>query len=369
MIIDKGLVTFFEISECGLYEALKKNRTSLPVGMGLKDTLEGIINWAKGRSFENTLPVDIPEESSRKPILFKSYEIDQNTGDFILVFWECMGESDGTVGAVVSNSSFGDSSDDTVNIASEEHDGRKLTPGHPMYYWFIPEYGVFASINFGHSTANTEGVASYIRAAIRHRVSSSYRKVIEKTNDQGEREIKQIFFRDNDGKSLKYLFNHHMVDIQVHNIDLDAEANKITHLVVKERISKNKTTTRDPAFKLWGKVESAVTARQLLTRDVEVVSETRTTGNELRSLLKLYNQEMQQGNSGVDIGFRTSYESKTTRWFSRYLSRPHLRLDKAQKKNRASYTAKYVLKQLSTQRDDLLKNVTNELQERKANGR
>lgn len=364
---DKGLITFFELEACGLYPAMIKNRSENAVAMGLADTLEGIINWAKDRYFEDTLPVDIDPSSPRNPVLLKSFHHDKDTGDYLFIFWECLSDSDGKVGAVVSGSTVGDSSDDTVNIASDEHNGRKLTPGHPMYYWFIPSLNIFATINFPHSSVSTEGVASYFRAAIKHRVTSTYRKVSEEIDENGVDSVKQVTFRDSKNKSLKYLFNQHMIDINLGSLDLESEAKKITHIVVKETVSKNKKTERDTAFTLWGRTEQTHKAPQPVSRSVEVITETRTDGKGLKELLKLYSEERTLRSDEIDIGFRTSYESKTTTWFGKYLNRPYFVVKKSKKGTRAAYTAVYLLEELIRQRNSILQNVVYEFDDRVSN--
>lgn len=363
MIIDKGLVTFFELKGCGFYPVLKKNRTETPVGFALEETLDGIIKWAEGRNFQDTLPVDIPPDSNKQPVLLKSFRRDEKTGDYLFVFWQCMSENDGKVGAVVSDSTVGDSSDDTVNIASDEHNGKKLTPGHPMYFWFIPEFNVFATINFGHSTVNTEDVASYIRAAIRQRVESKFRKIITEKDENNVDQVKQLLFRSEDGKALNYIFNQHMIDIQIDNIDLDAEAKRVTHLVVKEYISKNVTTERDEALKLWGMSRSKIKNKPL-RQEVETVTQISASGQELRDILQLYYDQRAATGGEIDIGYRTSYTSKTTTWFSRYLSRPHLQMDKSKRIGRASYRAIDLLAEVTLHRDWLLTNVKYEFSNR-----
>jgi hypothetical protein len=366
-MIDKGLVTFFELKACGHYPAMIKNRSDTAVAMTLIDTLEGVISWARGRPFTDTLPVDIDPCSSRHPILLKSFKHDEKTGDYLFIFWECLGDNDGKVGAVVSDSMVGDSSDDTVNIASDEHEGRKLTPGHPMYYWFIPSLNIFATINFPHSSVSTEGVASYFRDAMKHRVISDYRKVTSELDENGVDSVKQVTFRDSNNKSLKYLFNQHMMDINLGSLDLESEAKKITHIVVKEIISKNQTTERDTAFTLWGRAEKTHRSPQPVSRSVEVITETRTDGKGLKELLQLYSNERSIRSNEIDIGYRTSYETKTTNWFGRYLNRPYFIADKTKKGTRAAYTAEYLLEDLTKQRDSILQNVIYEFRDRASN--
>jgi hypothetical protein len=366
VIEDKGLVTFFELDGCGFYPTLKSKRTNKALGFDLKETLDGIISWVDGRSFQDTLPVDIAPESDRQPILFKSYCKNEDTGDYLFVFWQCMNESDGKVGAVVSDSTVGDSSDDTVNIASDEHNGKKLTPGHPMYFWFIPEFNVFAPINFGHSTVNTDDVASYIRAAVRQRIKSKFRKIITEEDENGVVNIKQVLYRDDKNNSLNYVFNQRMIDIQIDNINLDDEAKRVTHLVIKEYISKNTTTQRDHALKVWGLTRKKL-KQTLVRQEVETITEIRASGQELRDLLTLYYTQRAETGGEVDIGYRTSYLSKTTTWFSKYLSRPHLIMDRSKRLVRASYRSADILDELTIQRGWLLRNVKCEFTNRVSN--
>ncbi|TOG14945.1 hypothetical protein, partial [Vibrio parahaemolyticus] len=44
--------------------------------------------------------------------------------------------------------------------------GKKLIYGAPMYFWYIPEKNLVASIKFPHSTVNTEEMCWYIKRSI-----------------------------------------------------------------------------------------------------------------------------------------------------------------------------------------------------------
>lgn len=59
--MENGLITFFEIEECGFYRSKKlgdsNKRTQVHVKGDLKEALEKVTEWAKKRDFSETLPL------------------------------------------------------------------------------------------------------------------------------------------------------------------------------------------------------------------------------------------------------------------------------------------------------------------------
>jgi len=353
---DLGLVTFFEFNACGLYPTFKEDRGDSETAFGLAKTLEELKDWVIAQDdVENTLPADIPELSTRNKVLCKSVSHDANTGDYLFVFWKCLDDDSGKLSGVYSNASVGDSTNDSVSFATDEHSGRPLLVGHPMYYWFIPELNIFASIKFKKSSCYTDGVSNFIREAIKHRIESPYRNVI--FDDEGN---KSIVFRDSNNQSLKYLFYPEMMEVKLNNMDLNTIAPRVTHIVVRESISGILRSTRGETLKLWKKTEEKHSGLRR-SKQVEVISEARVTPPELRELLTLYASESGLGNDWSNIGFRTSYTSHTTKWFNSYLDRNYVAMDPAMMASRANYPSQAVLDVLMRERDSLLANVRSEL--------
>ncbi|TOF96737.1 hypothetical protein, partial [Vibrio parahaemolyticus] len=93
-------------------------------------------------------------------------------------------------------------------------------------------------------------------------------------------------------------------------------------------------------------------------KHVEIIEEATVTADELRDILKVYNEENDGSQSSDslswnDIGFRTNDED-TTKWFSNYVDRRKITLDPTQRMDGSYYPAKTVMLTLQDVRDSLL---------------
>ena len=59
--------------------------------------------------------------------------------------------------------------------------GQDVIYGQPMYYWYIPEHNLIASVKFPHSLADSEGVSHYIKKCIDLRIDHPRKKLTENT--------------------------------------------------------------------------------------------------------------------------------------------------------------------------------------------
>ncbi|WP_185834955.1 hypothetical protein [Vibrio cholerae] len=75
--MENGLITFFEIEECGFYRSKKlgdsNKRTQVHVKGDLKEALEKVTEWAKKRDFSETLPFDSASHPQRTALLRNSF--------------------------------------------------------------------------------------------------------------------------------------------------------------------------------------------------------------------------------------------------------------------------------------------------------
>lgn len=362
--MENGLITFFEIEECGFYRSKKlnnsKKRTQEHVKGDLKEALEKVIDWAKERDFSETLPFDSASHPQRAHVYFKDCEISPENGDRLIVFCKAFTNHDGKLTGFVQDAKVGSTSGDVIQVEKNAK-GKKLIYGAPMYFWYIPEKNLIASIKFPHSIVSTEDMCWYIKRSLENFIPDENKVVHNSTkfNQFAGTDIdyKNVTYKSPCGKySMKFSFKTKMKELTVDDISPENVAPYITHLVIRETISCEKEIEPNSMLSLWNKVNKKRTSTRA-KKHVEIIEEATVTADELRDILALYHDE--NGSSSADgfvwndIGFRTNDED-TTKWFSNYVDRRKITIDPLQKIENSYYPAKVVMSTLQDMRDSLL---------------
>ncbi|HHF3163263.1 hypothetical protein [Vibrio alginolyticus] len=363
--MDNGLITFFEIEECGFYRSQKlgssNKRSSVHVQGDLQEALDKVTEWAKQRDFCKTLPFDSASHPNRSHVYFKDYAMSEENGDRLIVFCKAFSNDEGKLSGFVQDSKVGSNSGDVIQVEKNAQ-GKKLIYGAPMYFWYIPEKNLVASIKFPHSTVNTEEMCWYIKRSIDNFIPDESKVVHNSTqyNHFANQDIdrKNVTYKSSCGKySTKFSFKTKMKELTIDDISPDHLAPYITHLVIRETISSEKKIEQNPVLSLWNKVNKKRTSTKQ-KKHVEIIEEATVTADELRDILKVYNEENDGSQSSDslswnDIGFRTNDED-TTKWFSNYVDRRKITLDPTQRMDGSYYPAKTVMITLQDVRDSLL---------------
>jgi hypothetical protein len=365
---DKGLVSFFRVTKCGFYR--RKNNASVHVEGALSDAIASVYGWLKGRDFTATIPWDIKDAPGRTQFYSKSMAHNPETGDYLFVFWQRMGDENGDVAGILADSKVGDEEDDSIKI---EHDdgGKEYIYGMPLYYWFIPEYDVIASINFPHSTASTEQILIYLKRCIDLRIDHPNKKVSETTVDHpvtGERMVnKRVSYLAGDPEfSMSFALEAKIKEFSLGQVDAETLAKRITHLVVRDKITTEQEDDRDTKFKLWDMVFGGKDKLDAFSKNVELTSEVALDENELKRMLSIYAGEMDD-NGWSNLGFKTDGQNGTTKWFGKYIERKHLLMDPVNM-NKTYYKAQSVLEELHRDRDQLLEDLKKKIDKPEGDG-
>ncbi|WP_279488345.1 hypothetical protein [Aeromonas veronii] len=85
--MEQGLITFFDVSQCGFYRQRKEKAQELIEG-SLADTLSLVTKWLEGREVEQTIPWDVETHPYRTKVYCKSMEYDPVTGGLSIYFLE-----------------------------------------------------------------------------------------------------------------------------------------------------------------------------------------------------------------------------------------------------------------------------------------
>ncbi|CAM3176524.1 hypothetical protein [Vibrio mytili] len=363
--MENGLITFFEIDECGFYRSQKlgdsNKRTQVHVKGDLKDALEKVTEWARQRDLSETLPFDSASHPHRPHVYFKDSDLSPENGDQLIVFCKAFTNDEGKLSGFVQDAKVGSSSGDVIQV-EKNAEGKKLIYGAPMYFWYIPEKNLIASIKFPHSIVSTEDMCWYIKRSIENFIPDDNKVVHNSTRynqfANADIDYKNVTYKSPCGNySMKFSFKTKMKELTVDDISPEHLAPYITHLVIRETISSEKKIESNPALTLWNKVNKKRISTKA-KKHVEIIEEATVTAEELRDILTVYNDENNSSDNSNgfawnDIGFRTNDED-TTKWFSNYVDRRKITLDPTQRIGGSYYSAKIVMNTLQDARDSLL---------------
>ncbi|MFV7772143.1 hypothetical protein [Shewanella marisflavi] len=356
--MENGLVTFFDVKECGFYR-IRRGKDSEYIRGSLSETIQSIYAWVKDRDTDQTIPWCIKRHPFRTQIYCKSASYDQDTGDYFFVFWKKYGENSGNVSGVLAKSKVNDENRDTHKVNTQVK-GQEVILGEPMYYWFIPEHNIVASVKLPHSLCDSDSVFNYIKKCVDLRIDIPGKSSSERTvyNPKAGREviIKTVNYQS-DGKdfSLNFKLTAEMKELNVNSVSLSALSGQITHLVVRETISSSKDVKKDSMFSLFDRVSLKKRQRVSMSKQVEIITEENLTYTELSEIIKMYNNDFDaQGSVWDNIGFKVDGAEGTTKWFDKYVERKHILIESKHKKDDSYYPAEQFLKEIKRERSSLL---------------
>lgn len=353
--MEKGLISFFDVSHCGFYKIKQKQDHVFHSG-SMKEIISAVETWVSKREVRNTIPWDISSNPYRQRVYCKSTFHNNDTGDYLFVFWKQYGEDGGNVNGIVGDSAVGDRNDGAHLINAKVGD-KDLILGQPMYYWFIPSKNILASIKFPHSLSDTDDVAQYIRHCVTLRIDDPRKKIHESPihNHYSGRDIitKRVTYNDpSDDSSLTFKFKAETKELRVTKEKIKSLANKISHIVVRETISSTKKVEGDGIFTLWGKLNKKRNITN--NKQVEIITDEELTPRALYEMLKVYQEERNPDSIWDKLGFKCGGRDKPTKWFDSYIEKKSIQLSEDSKVNNSYFPAKIVLEALTTYRNSLL---------------
>lgn len=365
--MERGLISFFELTHCGFYR-IRSKKDGEHVEGSLAETVQLVKKWLEGKDVSQTIPWDIEASQNRTQIYCKSVHTDDVTGDSLFVFWKKFSDDSGNVSGILADSKVGSKKGDSVKVGKDVN-GKPVILGQPLYYWFIPEHNIIASIKFPHSLAASESIYDYFKRCIDLRIAHP-RKVTHEQDHFNQFSGKQITtksvcYRSEDKKySMKFKFHGQTKELSIKNVDVERLSATISHIVVRDTISTLKRDDKDFIFQLWDKV-TRKQQEKYYKKQVEIVSEANLNAKELESLLTVYCEEYDPTvEDWNNVGFKTDGKDGTTKWFNRYVDRAHILLDPLEKEDGNYFPSDKVLNVLVDQREHLLRPLF-EVQEQK----
>jgi hypothetical protein len=357
--MDKALISFFEVNQCGFYSTSIKD--PVHVEGSLEQAVNSFCEWVRDRDFNQTIPWDVESHPKRTQIYCKSIAQDPATKDTLLVFWKRFGDDSGKVSGISPDAKVGQDTSDSIKFDPKVK-GQSAILGQPMYYWIIPSLGIIATLSLPYSCAATKEVCDYIKRCIDYRIPHPKKHVTETETENpstGHPIIrKSVTYKTSDGKRLmRFKFVASTKELNSDKANAARLSEKISHIVVRDTISTNKGDNKDSVFKLWSKVKD----KRKFSKHIEIIEEASLTPNEVTDIIKVHHSEYNPKDKWNNIGFR-ELGNDSTKWFSSYVSRENVLLPYLSI-NDNYHSANTVLEQLLKNRDDLLQQISMGLSE------
>jgi len=355
--MDNGTITFFDIEACGFYR-LKQNPNDLDHKFGsLSEVIMDLKRWLENKTFEQTLPWDADTHPSRSKTYCRGIDIDEQTGDAIIVVYREVGDGSGNIHGVKLGSDVGPDASGTV-VAGSEHDGETIAWGQPCYYWFIPEYNKLASISFTHSNTDTDRLCSYIRHYVNNNSNFGARKVSkqERVDPKNPDRMINIFkttFPFGEGKdqcNCIFKLNAKELKIDALRADLDVLLSKVTHTIIRDTTTARTPDERNSFLKLGSDILPSLFGESPKTeqaKKVEVIIDGAPSKDEMYKIFDDLNDDSDWSN----VGFRTNEAGGSTVWLKQYVVRASLL---AEGNGKEHYSPGALIKEIKKCRSDLI---------------
>ncbi|MDD9210806.1 hypothetical protein [Aeromonas dhakensis] len=345
----EGLVTFFEYKKLGFYQ----RGTDYSEPLGMDELLSDMLQWHNERvSLEDTLPwsEETPGYNGRKKVYLKSIERNPDTGDYLMILWRAVGSGDGIYG-MRSNAAL---DDDRLYNANDAAEGENVIWGEALYYWFIPEMNVFASIKFPRSVSDTLLCNRYISAFVELQ-SSIRQRVVERKESTNGTAYLSVHFQGDNGNNLWFRAESQQYRKLTKGADLNRIADDIESFVKRDVVSAQ--VMRESGWERFCRnlpfMSSEVTRD---TRRVEISIDAKPTAEELANILETYSEEYAGRRDGdwSNIGFKKKGVGGIC-WLNEFVVKNILHVpDIAQGDDSGHYSAQRLFAALVFRRENLL---------------
>lgn len=171
---------FYRIDECGFYKFRKKNKVLSDVQI----TCTELSAWlGKAKNIYETVTFEPAEDSDEYSIYCYDYCMKKS---LVITTWNATPAVDGKISAIDGSAKPGAADVRATNFPEG------YIPGHPTYFWIIPEDNIFLTIRFGVSNNGKANFCKYLQSFLAN--CSRYRYEI--AQNDGKSRVKY-------GKSLQ----------------------------------------------------------------------------------------------------------------------------------------------------------------------
>ncbi len=168
-------VSLYKVASCGYYPRGNHNQ---PQFGAMSDILRDLRRWGAGKRLAHTKTFDAVDGGNYLPV----YLVDathQGTS-WLLTLWNESHNTEGTVTSINGQAAVGNA-DVSETEVEEGH-----IPGHATYFWFLPDEGLMASVQFQHPTTGVSGMNKYMRCFLQRFTSFA---VLGEPDQDGQRAI------------------------------------------------------------------------------------------------------------------------------------------------------------------------------------
>jgi len=360
-VVDRGVVTFFDIKDVGFYTKNIKGESTKVTG-SLIETIGHLAKWILDSKlgFTNTIPWDVKEHPKRHPIYSKAVYTDSKTNDTLFVFWSGEHDQENSRKGIKADASTGAFDNDSVNLKDAVSRGKTIV-GDAMYYWFIPEHNLLATIDFQHSRLSSDEIFTYIKRCVNFRLNlSTAQNNLKKHKDIVETSsgsyTSQYYWDKESEQRVYFRFDAKMKHFSSSTIDLKKMARNITHIIARDTVAYSPKDKMIGQMKMIGALINSFSGNskpdKVERKKIELVEERRVTEAELKKLIENSEKELDPEDTWAGMGFQTSSNDKP-KFFKSFIHRPVIFINKGYNMGNY-YNPELFLKELIKQRDDLL---------------
>lgn len=146
-------LVYFTVNRCGYY---LPGNDQLAFG-GLVEALSEVKGWIKGKTLRQTKAFEPNEKDALFPVYIADMEMDQASGNAVIVTWNETPSINGQVAAAAGDDPVGKVGVSLVDVPKDS------IPGFPCYFLFIPSRNTVVNLRFeGQSHGGQPGMARYI---------------------------------------------------------------------------------------------------------------------------------------------------------------------------------------------------------------
>ncbi len=312
-MIEKVKIQFYRIAKCGYY---RYGRNTPEFG-SISAFLDELSSWVRSnnKSLSQTCTYELEDgEDEYRTFCFDLVKNIQ-TDDFVLILWNETPTNEGRVVAVDGTQAVGNAEVHFTDLPEGS------IPGYATYFWFIPEYNVFASIRFDHSLViGKKSLDRYLKEFIAKFTSF----VVTEEKDDG---IEIVGYSNNDEEV--YNLNPHFTSF-LYKMPGRIEYIKNNVDSIKKIIRKNELNPQVVLHRnLWQKMLEAlriVPSNNILTTQVKIKYEIPFTPNREEIEEMVAEWKANHESKWDDIGFKFEGDAKII-WLSHSIAKDEFEIN------------------------------------------
>ena len=145
-------IRFYKINQCGYYEEREHRFGSI---FEILDNLQG---WIQGKVLNETQTYGVDPDDNENTILSTyCYSLVRRNRDFLLTTWNENSDVDGKIASVNVLGLTGEACVETTEPSAG------FIPGYPSFFWFLPDRGMFATVQFKTRLNGKKNLDRYLR--------------------------------------------------------------------------------------------------------------------------------------------------------------------------------------------------------------